>query len=118
MQTELKDTTQPFPDIHYVAGNVYAKLLIMENAGDYVISHEHNYDHLSLLATGHVRVTVDDVATVYTAPTAVTVKAGAKHKIEALSSNVLWYCVHAIPADLVDESEIHSHLIRKEGDAQ
>ena len=115
MQTEYLDNTQSFPDVHYIAGGVYAKMLSMKNAGDYVISHKHVYDHLSILATGQVLVTVDDVATVYTAPTAVTVKAGAAHKIMALSSEVLWYCVHAIPEELIEESEIHSHLVRLEG---
>jgi quercetin dioxygenase-like cupin family protein len=114
MQTALR-VDSPFPDVHYIAGGVYAKMLAMKNAGDYVISHEHNYDHLSILATGQVCVTVDDVATVYTAPTAVTVKAGAAHKILALTPNVLWYCIHAIPAELIDEAEITSHLVRAGG---
>ena len=101
-------TDMAFPK-HYVAGGVYVKELILEAVGDEVLGHEHEFPHLSLVARGTVRVTVDGVSTEYTAPTALTVAAGKRHSILAVTSNCLWYCLHAVPEglrgeDLLDES--------------
>jgi quercetin dioxygenase-like cupin family protein len=104
---------EPVSDKHYIAGGVYVKQLIMPIAGDYVISHKHNFDHLSLLASGRVKVEMDGVTTVYTGPTAVLVKADIEHKITALSRDVLWYCVHSVPEDLRSEDLIEEILVRQ-----
>lgn len=88
---------------HYTVGGVYVKELVLEKAGDKVLGHRHLFDHLSLLAKGCVKVTVDGMATSYNSPTALNIKAGKHHEIMALTDDCLWYCVHAVPAELRGE---------------
>lgn len=95
---------------HYIAVGVYAKEW-RGNAGDFIEQHKHNYDHLSYLAYGQAMVEVDGECTVYTGPTGINIKAHKTHKVTALSSDVLWLCIHAIPADLVDSGCIEQSLI-------
>jgi len=101
-----------FPQ-HYISGGVYVKQLILETAGDTVLGHAHAFDHLSLLATGVVDVEVEGVSTRYTAPTAVTIKAGLRHQIRAVKNDCLWYCVHSIPDDLRGEELLDDVVIRR-----
>lgn len=89
---------------HYIAGGVYTKEAHIE-AGWYLEGHKHTYDHLSLLAYGQVIVTVDGMEQLYTGPTGIKIVAGKEHKIQALTKS-LWYCVHAVAADLrIDTAE-------------
>lgn len=87
----------------YVGGGVCVKELLMLHAGDAVRQHSHTHDHLSLLAKGTVSVFAEGKETVYDAPAAVLIKANTGHLIEALSDDVLWYCLHAVPAELAGE---------------
>lgn len=97
---------------HYCVGGVYAKELWLEHVGDKVLSHSHTYDHLSLVARGRVRVTVDGVTTDYPARSAVNVKAGKEHMIEALEAGSLWYCIHSVPEDLVGEDVLDAAVLK------
>lgn len=96
---------------HYIAGGVYAKELHLLSIGAKVTQHVHKYDHLSLLATGRVAVTTPEGRKEYSAPTGVLIKAGVAHEIEALTADVLWYCVHSVPQDLRGEALIDASLI-------
>ena len=102
---------------HYFSSGVYVKQFHLRTVDEEVETHVHTYDHLSLLASGTVRVTVDGVATVYTAPTAVTIHAGKVHHIAPLTPDCLWYCVHKIPEELLESGNaldsIDTVLIRK-----
>lgn len=100
---------------HYIAGGVYAKELVLRQAGTLVVSHAHKYDHLSLLVRGQVQVTVDGVSRVYSAPCGVEVKAGAQHEIIAMVDDCLWYCLHAVPAEFDGESLIDEVLVKQAG---
>lgn len=101
-----------FPQ-HYISGGVYVKQLILEHKDDTVLGHAHALDHLSLLAKGVVDVDVEGVSTRYVAPTAVTVKAGLRHQIRAVTDDCLWYCIHAIPDDLRGEELLDDVVIRR-----
>lgn len=98
---------------HYFAGGVYAKQLWLRDKGWKVAQHEHNFEHLSFLATGTVRVTVDGVDCVYTAPAGVKIAAGKVHEIEALTDNCLWLCIHAVPAELAGSLNIDDVLVKR-----
>lgn len=97
---------------HYCAGGVYVKELILEHIGDKVLSHAHTYDHLSLVAAGRVRVTVDGESMDYPAKSAVKVAAGKEHMIEALEPNSLWYCIHSVPENLTGEDILDAVVIQ------
>ena len=97
---------------HYIGGGVYAKEWQPLKKGEEIEQHSHNFDHLSYLASGVVSVEVEgEQQQVYTGPTALLVKAHKKHKIRSLTPDVLWLCIHSIPADLRDAEAIEEALI-------
>ncbi len=79
-------------------------------AGDANEGHTHNYDHMTLLATGSVAVHVDGKTTNFVAPQMIFIKAGKSHYIEALEDNTVAYCVHALrdkdTEEILDPSQI------------
>lgn len=78
-------------------GNIWVRQNILEKAGDLHPGHKHHFDHVSLLVSGRVRVTVDGYEPKeFSAPTFVVIKKEHNHKFEALTDNVLWYCVFAL----------------------
>lgn len=95
----------------YIAGGVYAKEWIAGNPGAYIEQHQHSFDHLSYLASGSVVVEVEGKETIYTGPIGINIKAHKSHKITALTSGVLWLCIHAIPDELRDEILIEKSLV-------
>ncbi|MFB9244502.1 AraC family ligand binding domain-containing protein [Massilia antarctica] len=78
---------------HYFSGREYAKEMTLP-AAYYAETHVHKFDHLSILASGTVTVTLDGVAQTHVGPTCLTIRAGQVHRIEALTDSV-WFCVHA-----------------------
>jgi quercetin dioxygenase-like cupin family protein len=84
---------------HYQSGGVYAKQVKLAK-GRILIGHKHKYDHLSILASGAVKVDVGGMSVIYIAPIGVHIAAGKVHEITALEKSV-WYCVHSVPSDLV-----------------
>jgi hypothetical protein len=70
--------------------------------------HSHKYDHYSVLTAGEVLVEVDGKMSFHKAPAEIMIKAGAKHRVRAMTQ-VVWYCNHDIqhiPADLIDQALI------------
>lgn len=93
--------------VHHFSAGVYAKQMHLP-AGHYAVTHAHAYDHLSILAKGHVIVEMDGAETEYVAPACLTIHAGKHHRIVALEDSV-WFCVHATDEtdpDKVDEVTI------------
>ncbi len=78
--------------VHHFASGVYAKETRIP-AGRMLMQHAHPYAHLSILAEGSADVTVDGKRTRWRAPVALTIEAGIKHAIVAVS-DVVWFCVH------------------------
>jgi quercetin dioxygenase-like cupin family protein len=114
---------QPFAEVfppgnirHHFTGQeqargVYAKELHIP-AGYELISHLHEYDHLSILASGMVLWTAGDIETqAVTGPCALIVEAGVEHKLHALTDAV-WFCIH--PTDETDATKVDDVIIRKE----
>jgi len=96
--------------VHHFSSGVYAKQMTLP-AGYTALSHSHNFDHMSILASGKVLVKTDDSEVVeYTAPTVVTIKAGINHAIYAVEDSS-WFCVHA--TEETDEDHIDEVLIKK-----
>jgi hypothetical protein len=78
-------------------GNIWVRQNYLEKIGDIHPGHKHHFDHVSLLASGRVRVTVDGYPPKeFTAPTFVVIKKEHNHKFEALEDGTLWYCVFAL----------------------
>lgn len=76
--------------------NLWTRQMYFAKAGDANEGHVHNYDHITLLAHGSVRVHVDDKTTDFKAPYMIYIQAGKSHFIEALEDGTVAYCVHAL----------------------
>jgi len=86
-----------YPENKYTcAGNLWLRQMHFTKAGDRNEGHVHNYNHLTLLAHGSVRVTVEGKATEFKAPQMIFIIRGKSHFIEALEDNTIAYCVHAL----------------------
>ena len=93
-----------------VATNLWLRQMHFEKAGDANEGHVHNYDHMTLLAHGSVKVHVDDKTTEFKAPHMIFIQAGKSHYIEALEDGTVAYCVHALrdkdTAEILDPDQI------------
>jgi quercetin dioxygenase-like cupin family protein len=79
-------------------------MMRFEKAGDTEIGHTHQFDHLTLLAKGRLKVTVEGVATEFTAPHMIYIHKDKVHELEALTDETVAYCIHALRDE--DNNEI------------
>jgi quercetin dioxygenase-like cupin family protein len=79
--------------VHHFGGGTYAKETNIP-AGCELTQHSHPHPHLSILASGRAIVTTPDYSHEYHAPACLTIPAGIKHSVQALT-DVVWYCIHA-----------------------
>ena len=90
--------------------NLWLRQMVFEKAGDANEGHEHNYDHVTLLAHGSVRVHVEGKQKDFTAPQMIYIQKGKSHFIEALEDGTIAYCVHALrdkdTADIIDQDQV------------
>lgn len=86
---------QPTVKIGYVA-NLYSRMMHFKKAGDIEYGHTHAFDHLTLLASGSLRVKVEEKETDFTAPHMIYIKADKKHELTALEDDTVAYCIHAL----------------------
>lgn len=93
---------------HFFSGREYAKQMTLP-AGHYAETHEHIYDHISILAQGEVMVTIDGAPQKHLGPTAIVISANCKHRIDAITDSV-WFCVHA--TDETDPEKVDQVLIK------
>ena len=87
--------SEPTVKIGCVA-NLYSRMMHFKNAGDVEQGHTHQFDHLTLLAKGRLRVTVDGNTTDFTAPHMIYIKKDKFHVLEALTDETVAYCIHAL----------------------
>lgn len=76
--------------------NIYTRMMHFKNAGDVEYGHTHNFDHMSLLATGKIKIEVEGKETIFTAPQMIFIHADKFHKVEALEDNTIVYCIHVV----------------------
>lgn len=76
--------------------NVHVIQYHFERAGERRRGHTHAHDHLTLLAHGALRVTVNGAGTEFRAPAMIWIKATERHDLEALEDGTVAYCVHAL----------------------
>lgn len=85
----------PIVSIGCVA-NLFSRMMHFEKAGDIEIGHTHQFDHLTLLAKGKLKVTVDGVASDFTAPHMIYIHKDKVHELEAITDETVAYCIHAL----------------------
>jgi quercetin dioxygenase-like cupin family protein len=79
--------------------NLFSRMMHFEKAGDIEYGHTHAFDHLTLLASGSLKIIVEEKETVFTAPHMIYIKADKKHELVALKDNTVAYCIHALRSD-------------------
>jgi len=79
-------------------GNIWVRSHYFAKAGDTNGGgHKHNFDHVTLLAVGSVRVEVDSRETKeFHGPTFIVIDKDCRHKFTALTDGVVYYCVFAV----------------------
>lgn len=101
--------SDPIVHIGCVA-NLFSRMMYFRKAGDIEIGHTHQFDHLTLLAKGRLKVTVDGVATEFTAPHMIYIRKDKVHELVALTDETVAYCIHALRGkednDILDPSMI------------
>ena len=76
--------------------NIYSRMMHFEKAGDIEGGHTHDFDHLTLLASGALEVTVEGVASEFVAPHMIYIHKDKVHELVALEDNTVAYCIHAM----------------------
>lgn len=99
--------------------NLFSRQMHFESKGDTEFGHTHNHDHLTLLASGRLKVTVEGQDTEFTAPHMIFIKADKHHILEALEDNTVAYCIHALrekdgSGDILDPSMIPNGVQEEE----
>lgn len=99
------------PVVHIgCVANLFSRMMRFEKAGDTEIGHTHQFDHLTLLAKGALKITVDGVVSEFTAPHMIYIRKDKVHELEALTDETVAYCIHALrdkdTGDILDPSMI------------
>jgi hypothetical protein len=110
----MSDTNKPYVAISCVS-NVFIKQMTFVKAGDLECGHSHVFDHVTLLASGKLRLTALGKATDFTAPHHIFIKAGVEHELLALEDNTVVHCIHALRdggrvEDIVDPASVPAHV--------
>jgi len=87
--------SDPLTDLKIV-DNVFVKLHQFVKAGDTHNGHAHTFDHITLLATGSVKMIHDNGEAEYKAPHLIVTPKGIKHQFIALEPDTVFCCIHAI----------------------
>lgn len=87
---------------------IYAKQLRVV-AGTTLITHTHTYDHISILASGSVMLTVDGAAREVRGPRLIVIEKGKPHGVVAITDAV-WFCIH--PTDETDADNVDSAILK------
>jgi quercetin dioxygenase-like cupin family protein len=76
-------------------GNIWVRQRVLKQ-GETHLGHKHHFDHVTLLAKGHVKVEVEERSKEFYAPTFIVIRKEHEHAFTALSEDVLYYCVFAL----------------------
>jgi quercetin dioxygenase-like cupin family protein len=87
--------TQPVVDIACVA-NLFSRMMHFKKVGDIEIGHTHQFDHLTLLAKGSLKVIVDGAESVFKAPHMIYIHKDKVHELTALEDDTVAFCIHAL----------------------
>ena len=87
--------SNPVTDLKLV-DNVFVKMHQFLNAGDTHDGHAHQFDHITLLATGSVTMKHDNGEQDFKAPPLIVTPKGIGHQFIAKEPNTIFCCIHAI----------------------
>ena len=76
--------------------NLWSRMMHFKNVGDTEIGHKHQFDHLTLLAKGSLKVTIEGKDTIFKAPHMIFIQKDKFHELVALEEDTVAYCIHAL----------------------
>lgn len=88
-------TDAPYVQIGCVS-NLFSRMMHFKKSGDKELGHAHAFDHLTLLTSGSLQVTVENKTTIFNAPHMIFIKAHKVHELVALNDNTVAFCIHAL----------------------
>jgi quercetin dioxygenase-like cupin family protein len=99
------------PTVHLgCVANLFSRMMHFAKAGDIEMGHTHQFDHLTLLAKGKLKVTVEGTTSEFTAPHMIYIHKDKRHELQALTDDTVAYCIHALrdkdTGDILDPSMI------------
>jgi hypothetical protein len=91
--------------------NLWSRMMRFHHAGDTEQGHTHQFDHLTLLAKGKLKVTVEGKVSVFSAPHMIYIHKDKMHELVALEDETVAYCIHTLRGgegvgDILDPSMI------------
>jgi hypothetical protein len=100
--------------------NLFSKMMHFKKVGNTEYGHCHIFDHLTLLANGSLKVTINGVSTDYQAPHMIFIRKDIKHELEALEDDTVAFCIHALRRgdgvdDIIDPESIPEDAHTKPG---
>lgn len=95
--------------IGFVA-NLFSRMMRFKKSGDTEVGHAHQFDHLTLLAKGKLKVTVNGKVSHFATPHMIYIHKDYVHELEALEDETVAYCIHALrtpdQTDILDPSMV------------
>lgn len=103
------------PEVSFATEDgIFIKQMYCKDAFTVVPQHSHEYNHVSMLAVGSVRVWSNGkVIGDFKAPCPITIKARTKHTFLTLEPGTTIYCIHNISR--TGEVDIHEEHVLGEG---
>lgn len=92
---------------HHFCGGVYAKSIHFKR-GDWAVQHMHNFDHMSIVASGFVTVNNGGKRMQYGPGSVIKIPAGVVHEVYA-NTDAHWLCIHA--TEETDPAKVDHTLI-------
>lgn len=91
--------------------NLWSRMMFFRSIGDTEYGHTHQFDHMTLLASGALKVIVDGQATEFKAPHMILIRQDKNHELIALEDNTVAFCIHALRTgdrveDIIDPASI------------
>ena len=86
--------------MEFISGNIFIRPNKLEQKGDMVQGHTHNFDHTTIFFTGsfHVKAKKPDGSTLerdFFAPSHCLIKAEYEHEITALEDKSEFWCIYS-----------------------
>jgi len=80
---------------HHFIGGLYCKHMVIPEDHT-VVSHKHNFDHMSILVSGCVIVEVDGEQSTHYSPAVINIQAGKAHSVTPVNGPAVWMCIHNV----------------------
>lgn len=89
--------------------NVYIRMMHFHKAGDIEEGHAHQFDHVTFLSKGSMKIVVEGIEKTFRAPHMILIAKNKHHEMTALEDDTIMSCIHALrgfDGDVLDPDQI------------